>query len=85
MAREPQRPSFWISIFALVLYTLACGAIPVYHQISGRELKPALTVNLDSIYLFMFLLGTGAIVAITALNRRIAALEKKIAGEKLNP
>ena len=85
MAREPQRPSFWISIFALVLYTLACGAIPVYHQISGRELKPALTVNLDSIYLFMFLLGVGAIVAITALNRRIAALEKKIAGEKLNP
>ena len=85
MAREPQRPSFWISIFGLVLYTLACGAIPIYHQISGRELKPALTVNLDSVYLFMFLLGVGAIVAITALNRRIAALEKKIAGEKLNP
>jgi hypothetical protein len=82
MAREPQRPSFWISIFALVLYTLACGAIPVYHQISGRELKPALTVNLDSIYLFMFLLGVGAIVAITALNRRVAALEKKIAQER---
>jgi hypothetical protein len=82
MAREPQRPSFWISIFALVLYTLACGAIPVYHQISGRELKPALTVNLDSIYLFMFLLGVGAIVAITALNRRVVALEKKIAQER---
>jgi hypothetical protein len=82
MAREPQRPSFWISIFALVLYTLACGAIPVYHQISGRELKPALTVNLDSIYVFMFLLGVGAIVAITALNRRVVALEKKIAQER---
>jgi TRAP-type C4-dicarboxylate transport system permease small subunit len=82
MARE-QRGSFWVSTFALILYTLACGAIPVYHQFSGRDLKPALTINLDSVYLFMFLLGTGAIIAIAALNRRITALEKKDAQEKL--
>ena len=79
MARE-QRASFWVSSFALVLYTLTCGAIPIYHQISGRQLKPALMLNLDSVFVFIFLLGTGTIVAVAALNRRISALEKNKEG-----
>lgn len=82
MAGEPRKAPFWISIFALVLYTLACGAIPVYHQLTNRDMKPALTINIDSVFLFVFLLGVGTIVAIAGLNRRIAALEKKNQAEK---
>jgi hypothetical protein len=82
--KEAKKVSFWFSSFALILYTVACGAVPVYHQISGRGMKPVLTLNLDSVYVFAFLLGTGTIVAIAGLNRRIAALEEKNAGDKPN-
>jgi len=34
-------------------------------------------LNLDSVYLFIFLLGTATIVVVFGLNRRIEALEKK--------
>jgi hypothetical protein len=77
MPREPQRSKFWVSAFALILYTLACGTVPIYHQVTGRDLKPALNINLDSVYLFIFLLGTATIVAVFALHRRLEALEKK--------
>jgi uncharacterized membrane protein YhaH (DUF805 family) len=77
MPGEPQRSKFWVSMFALILYTVACGAIPIYHQASGRDLKPVVSVNLDSVYLFIFLLGTATIVVAFGLNRRIDALEKK--------
>ena len=77
MPREPQRSKFWVSAFGLILYTLACGAIPIYHQATGRDLKPALNINIDSVYVFIFLLGTATIVVAFGLNRRIEALEKK--------
>ena len=69
-------------MFGLVLYTLACGAIPIYHQLSHRDMKPALTINVDNVFLFVFLLGVGTIVAIAGLNQRIATLEKKTSSEK---
>ncbi len=77
MPREPQRSKFWVSAFALILYTVACGAIPIYHQATGRDLKPIVNLNLDSVYLFIFLLGTATIVVAFGLNLRIEALEKK--------
>ena len=77
MAQEPRRSSYRISMFGLVLYTLLCGAVPLYHQFTRAELKPVLTINLDGLYLFLFLLGVGTIVAIAGLNARIASLEKK--------
>lgn len=82
MARESGRGKSWISMFALVLYTLACGAIPIYHQVTGGGLKPALSINIDSVYVLVFLLGTGAIIAVASLNQRINALEKKSTLEK---
>jgi hypothetical protein len=79
MARGSARSNFWTTIFALILYTLMCGAVPIYHQVTGRDLKPALNINLDSVYLFVFLLGTAIIMVAAGLNRRIAALENKSA------
>ena len=38
----------FISIFGLVLYTLLFFAIPIYHQVKDRDLRPVLTINLDS-------------------------------------
>jgi hypothetical protein len=84
MARESGRANYRISMFALVLYTLLCGAVPIYHQVTRRGLKPALTINLDSVYLFVFLLGVGTIIAIAGLSARIAALEKKRTSEHGN-
>jgi hypothetical protein len=82
MARGSARSNFWITMFALILYTLACGAIPIYHQATGRDLKPALNISLDSVYVFVFLLGTATIIVAAGLHRRIAALEKKAAPEQ---
>jgi hypothetical protein len=82
MAQAAKRSNFWVSVFALILYTLACGAIPVYHQMTDRSLKPALNINLDSIYLFIFLLGTAIIGVVFALHRRIEALETRGAATK---
>ena len=83
MAQEAERAGHWISMFGLVLSTLACGAIPFYHGIIGRDLKSVLILNLDNVYVFIFLLGAGTITAIAALNRRIAGLEKKNAGREV--
>jgi len=78
VTKQPgRRQPFWVSVFGLVLYTAICGVIPFVHQFTGRDMKPALMLNIDSVLVFIFLLGTGTIVAILALNRRIATLEKK--------
>ncbi len=45
---------FFISVFGLTLYTLLFFAIPIYHQATNRDLRPALTINLDS---FSILVG----------------------------
>jgi hypothetical protein len=77
MAQEAERPRHWSSMVGLVLATFVCAAIPLYHGLTGSEKKSVLILNLDSVYVFIFLLGTGTISAIAALNRRIAALEEK--------
>jgi hypothetical protein len=82
MALHSKRSNFWVGIFGLILYTLLCGAIPLYHQMTGHDLKPALNINLDNIYLVIFLLGTAIIVVAFGLHRRIEALEAKGAATK---
>lgn len=77
MPAEPQRSRFWATAFGLILCTVACGAISVLHQGEGRDLKPVISVNLDVVYLFIFLLGTAVIGVVFDLNRRLASLEKK--------
>jgi len=77
MVQPSRRSNFWVSLFALILYTLICAAIPIYHQVTGRDLKPALNINLDSIYLLIFLSGAATIVVGVGLHRRITALEEE--------
>lgn len=77
MPGEPHRPKFWVTAFGLILCTVACGVISLYHQGASLELKPALNINVDSVYLFIFLLGTAVITVVFDLNRRLKALEKK--------
>ncbi len=67
---------FFMSVFALVLYTLLFFAIPIYHQATDRDLRPALTINLDSLSMLVGLLGIAVITAVASLHRRIASLEK---------
>ncbi len=69
---------FFISVFGLVLYTLLFFAIPIYHQVKDRDLRPVLTINLDSLSMLVGLLGIVVITAVTSLHRRIASLEKVI-------
>jgi hypothetical protein len=47
MALHSKRSNFWVGIFGLILYTLLFGAIPLYHQMTGHDMKPALNINLD--------------------------------------
>ena len=67
---------FFISVFGLTLYTLLFFAIPIYHQVTNRDLRPALTINLDSFSILVGLLGIAVITAVASLHRRITALEK---------
>ncbi len=67
---------FFISVFGLALYTLLFFAIPIYHQATNRDLRPALTINLDSFSILVGLLGIAVITAVASLHRRIMALEK---------
>ncbi len=69
---------FFISVFGLVLYSLLFFAIPIYHQVKDRDLRPVLTINLDSLSMLVGLLGIAVITAVTSLHRRIASLEKAI-------
>lgn len=77
MPGQPHRPKFWVTAFGLILCTVACGVISLYHQGASRDLKPALNINIDSVYLFIFLLGSAVIGVVFDLNRRLASLEKK--------
>ncbi len=67
---------FFISVFGLILYTLLFFAIPIYHQVTDRDLRPALTINLDSLSMLVGLLGIAVIAAVASLHRRIASLER---------
>ena len=66
----------FISVFGLGLYTLLFFAIPIYHQMTNRDLRPAVTINLDSLSTLVGLLGIGVISAVASLHRRITTLEK---------
>ncbi len=67
---------FFISVFGLVLYTLLFFAIPIYHLVTDRDMRPALTINLDSLSMLVGLLGIAVITSVASLHRRIASLEK---------
>jgi hypothetical protein len=69
---------FSISVFGLVLYTLLFFAIPIYHEVKDRDLRPVLTINLDSLSMLVGLLGIAVIAAVASLHRRIASPEKAI-------
>ena len=60
MPEEAHRSKFWVGAFGLVLCTVACGAISIYQQRAGQDLKPVINANLDSVYLFYFSLGNGS-------------------------
>jgi hypothetical protein len=75
---------FIIHYYVLVL-SLVLLAMPFYHQATGREMRPVLNINLDSIAGIAGLLGFGTFVAITVLNRRLAALEKSMAARNQEP
>jgi hypothetical protein len=77
MPEEPRLPKFWVTAFGLILCTVACGVFSLYHQGTSRDLKPALNINIDIVYLFIFLLGCAVIGVVSDLNRRLASLEKK--------
>jgi hypothetical protein len=75
---------FIIHYYVLVL-SLLLLAMPFYHQATGREMRPALNINLDSIAGIAGLLGFATFVAITVLHRRLAALEKSMAARNQEP
>jgi len=72
------KSSKFIIHYYVLLLSLFLLAMPFYHQATGRELQPVLRINLDSVAGIAGLLGFGTFVAITILNRRLAALEKSI-------
>jgi hypothetical protein len=63
--------------YVLALSLLLIG-MPFYHQATGRELQPALKINLDSVAAIAGLVGFASFVAISVLNRRLAELEKSM-------
>jgi hypothetical protein len=73
------KSSKFIIHYYVLVFSLLLLAMPFYHQATGSGLRPVLNINLDSIAVIAGLLGTGTFVAITTLNRRLAALEKSMA------
>lgn len=71
---------FVIHYYLLVL-SLLLLAMPFYHRTTGREMQTALKINLDSVAGIAGLIGFGTFVAITILNRRLAAVEKLLAAK----
>ena len=79
------KSSKFIMHYYVLVFSLLLLAMPFYHQAEGREMQPVLNLNLDSVAVIAGLLGLGAFVAITILNRRLAALEKLFAGKNQQP
>jgi len=79
------KPSKFIIHYYVLVFSLLLLAMPFYHQATGSGMRPVLTLNLDSIAVIAGLLGFGAFVAITILNRRITALEKAMAAKNQQP
>ncbi len=73
------KPSKLVIHYYLLILSLVLLAMPFYHQATGREMQAVLKIHLDSVAGIVGLLGLGTFVAITILNRRLAALEKLLA------
>jgi len=66
----------------LAFYSLFFLAIPAFHLLSHRDLmQPALKVSLDSLSTIIGVFGMFTCGALSALNRRLAALEKAMNAE----
>ena len=76
------KSSKFIIHYYVLLLSLFLIAMPFYHQSTGRELQPALRINLDSVAGIAGLLGFGTFVDITILDRRLTALEKIVAAKE---
>ena len=70
------KSSKFVIHYYLLILSLLLLAMPFYHQATGREMQTALKINLDSVAGIAGLLGFATFIAITALKRRIEALEK---------
>ncbi len=71
-----QTAKFSMSIFPMVFFSLFFFALPIYHAVSGRDLQPALKVNIDSLSTVVGIFGVFTCGALVALHRRLSALEK---------
>jgi hypothetical protein len=68
---------FSLAMSLLVFYSLLFLAIPTYHLLSHRDLlQPALKVSLDSLSTIIGVFGFFTCGALSALHRRLTALEK---------
>ena len=77
-----QTSKFLVSIFPMVFFSLFFFALPIYHLASGRDLQPALKVNIDSLSIIVGIFGVFTCSAIVALHRRLSALEKSSRASK---
>jgi hypothetical protein len=78
---ETNEMKFSISIFPVVLFTILLLAIPIFHLVVQRDLRPALQINIDIVSNLVGLLGIFLCSALVSLHRRLAALEKSKAAE----
>ncbi len=67
---------FSMCVLMLVVGILIFLGLPIYHQMADRDLRPALTINLDSLSMLVGLLGVSVLSTVVSLHRRIASLEK---------
>jgi hypothetical protein len=72
------KSSKFVMHYYVLVFSLLLLAMPFYHQATGSGMRPVLNINLDSIAVIAGLVGFGTFVAITVLNRRLAALEKSM-------
>jgi hypothetical protein len=75
------KPSKFIMHWYVLVLSLLLIGMPFYHQATGRELQPALKINLDSVAAIAGLVGLASFVAISVLNRRLTELEKSMAAK----
>ena len=75
------KPSRFVIQYYMLTLSLLLMAMPFYHRATARGMQTALKTNLDFMAGMAGLLGFG--VAITILNRRLAALEKLLAAKNL--
>jgi len=75
------KSSKFVVHYHVLILSLLLMAMPFYHQATGREMQPAVKINLDSVAGIAGMLGLATFVGITILNRRLTALEKAVAAK----